>query len=619
MGDLTRRRFVQNGLLTGGALAASRGLMAASEPIPARPTRLTPVGYEQVRLLDGPLREQFDRNHAFFLALSEDSLLKPFRQKAGLPAPGEDMGGWYTFYADFSPKGPFHGYIPGHSFGQYLSGLARAYAQTRSKPTQEKVHRLVDGFSKTITPKFYVDYHLPAYTFDKTCCGLIDAHAFAQDPVAMRALGSATDAVIPFLPGRALNRKEMYARPHKDDAYCWDETYTLPENLFLAYQRSGETRYRAMAKQYIEDESWFTPLSEDQNVLPGQHAYSHLNSLCSAMQSYLNLNDERYLRAARNGFRMIEEQSFATGGWGPNETFVKPGSAALAESLTKTHAGFETPCGAYGHFKITRYLLLETADSRYGDSMERVLYNTILGAKPLQPDGTSFYYSDYNDNAQRGYFDDKWPCCSGTFPQITADYGISAYMRRGPDVYVNLYVPSELRWRQGGAACTLTQTTEYPASSQSTMVLTLDRPQSFAVLLRVPGWAGAKTRIAVNGRAVDATVQPGTFARMQRTWKSGDRIEVEFDMSLRLETIPYQQAEGQRVALMYGPVALFAVGDLAASVTRTQLLAAERVSKSSTDWSSMDWKVATAAQPLTMRPFAAIGDEHYRLYQMVMA
>jgi DUF1680 family protein len=614
MGNLTRRRFVQNSLLTGGALAAPRGAMALGAVQTSRRTQLSQVGYEQVRLLDGPLREQFDRNHAFFLALSEDSLLKPFRQKAGLPAPGEDMGGWYTFYADFSPKGPFHGYIPGHSFGQYVSGLARAYAQTGSKPTQQKVHRLVDGFSKTITPKFYVDYHLPAYTFDKTCCGLIDAHAFAQDPVAMRALGSAMDAVIPFLPGRALNRKEMYARPHKDDAYCWDETYTLPENLFLAYQRSGETRYRAMAKQYIEDESWFTPLSEDQNVLPGQHAYSHLNSLCSAMQSYLNLNDERYLRAARNGFRMIEEQSFATGGWGPNETFVKPGSAALAESLTKTHAGFETPCGAYGHFKITRYLLLETADSRYGDSMERVLYNTILGAKPLQPDGTSFYYSDYNDKAQKGYFDDKWPCCSGTFPQITADYGISAYMRRGPDLYVNLYVPSELRWRQGGAACMLTQTTAYPASSQSTMVLTLDRPQSFAVLLRVPAWAGAKTHIAVNGRAVDATVQPGTFARVQRTWKSGDRIEVEFDMPLRLETIPYQQAGGQRVALMYGPMALFAVDDLTASVTRRQLLAAERVAKGSTDW-----KVATAAGPLTMRPFAAIGDEHYRLYQTVTA
>ena len=612
MGNLTRRHFLQNSALTGGALVISGRVRAAGAPVaPARQTQLSPVGYEQVTLLDGPLREQFDRNHAFFLALSEDSLLKPFRQKAGLPAPGEDMGGWYTFYADFSPKGPFHGYIPGHSFGQYLSGLARAYAQTGSKPTQQKVHRLTAGFAKTITPKFYVDYHLPAYTFDKTCCGLIDAHQFAHDPVAMRALGPATDAVIPFLPGRALNRKEMYARPHKDDAYCWDETYTLPENLFLAYQRSGEVRYRDMAKQYIEDESWFTPLSEDQNVLPGQHAYSHLNSLCSAMQSYLNLNDPKYLRAAHNGFRMIEEQSFATGGWGPNEAFVQPGSTTLAESLTKTHASFETPCGAYGHFKITRYLLLETADSRYGDSMERVLYNTILGAKPLLPDGTSFYYSDYNDDAQKGYHPDKWPCCSGTFPQVTADYGISAYMRRGPDVYVNLYIPSELRLQQ---RCTLTQTTQYPASSQSTIALKLDKPQPFAVQLRVPAWAGPKTRIAVNGKATDAVVQPGTFAKLERTWKSGDRIEVEFDMPLRLEPIPYQQTGGQNVALMYGPVTLFAVGDLSAPVTKAQLLAAERASKSSADWTA-----TTAAGTLIMRPFAAIGDEHYRLYRTVMS
>ena len=64
------------------------------------------------------------------------------------------------------------------------------------------------------------------------------------------------------------------------------------------------------------------------------------------------------------------------------------------------------------------------------------------------------------------------------------------------------------------------------------------------------------------------------------------------------------------MALMYGPVALFAVGDLSAPVTKAQLLAADRVLKSSTDWT-----VATARKPLTMRPFATISDERYRLYQ----
>ena len=100
------------------------------------------------------------------------------------------MGGWYDDAEDFTPMENFHAFIPGHSFGQYLSGLARAYAVTGSKPTQEKIQRLVRGYGATVDPagKFYVDYRLPAYTFDKTCCGLIDAHEFAGNSDALDVL-----------------------------------------------------------------------------------------------------------------------------------------------------------------------------------------------------------------------------------------------------------------------------------------------------------------------------------------------------------------------------------------------------------------------------------------------
>jgi len=91
----------------------------------------------------------------------------------------------------------------------------------------------VRGFAETVEPleSFYVDYRLPGYTFDKTCCGLIDAHEFAADPVALAVLKRATDAVLPHLPEKALSRAEQEARPHKTIAYTWDETYTLPENF----------------------------------------------------------------------------------------------------------------------------------------------------------------------------------------------------------------------------------------------------------------------------------------------------------------------------------------------------------------------------------------------------
>jgi DUF1680 family protein len=589
---------------TATALGRSMRAFAAFSAKDAIVPEISQFAYADVQLLDGPMLHQFSRNHAFFLTLDDNRLLKPFRQRAGLPAPGEDMGGWYSFSPEFDPPKNMTGYIPGHSFGQYLSGLARAYAVTGSKPTQEKVHRLVRGFAETITPKFYEGYCLPAYTFDKTNCGLIDAHEFAADPEALAVLNHATDAVLPFLPEKALTRTEQAARPHPNIAYTWDETYTLPENLYLAYKRGAGDRYRELAAHYLQDRNYFDPLAAGENILPGQHAYSHLNALCSAFQCYVTTGSEKHLRAARNGFEFIlTTQSFATGGWGPDETFRKPGSGDLGASLTKTHASFETPCGAYGHFKIARYLLRSSGSSRYGDSMEKILYNTILGALPIQEDGHSFYYSDYNDSGSKFFHQDKWPCCSGTFPQITADYGISSYFRSPHGVYVNLYVPSKLTWKQGSANCILTQRTQYPLVPETSMEFQLDRSETFTVMLRIPSWAGTKTRVAINGKAVQQGPEPGRFLPVSRSWKNGDRIEVQFDMPTRLESVDPQHPN--TVALMHGPIALFAVGDAPIRATRAQMLATRQLSQGSDTWKMSD---------IEFKQFGSIGREKYRVY-----
>jgi DUF1680 family protein len=497
----SRRQFLKQSAALAVSTAALRNrslAMTANASAPAQ-TRLSQFEYGDVQLLEGPMLEQFHRNVSLFLSLPDNDLLKPFRQLAGLPAPGDDMGGWYSPSKDFDPPNNLAGYIPGHSFGQYLSGLARAYAVTGDKAIQSKVHGLVQGLAPTVTTKFYDGYCIPAYTFDKTNCGLIDAHQFAADPDALAVLNKATDAVLPWLPEKALNRDEMMARPHKNMAYTWDETYTLPENFYLAWHRGAGDRYRQLARRFLQDDTYFGPLSENQNVLPGQHAYSHVNALNSAMQAYLTDGSELHLRAAKNGFRFVQEQSFATGGWGPNESFQKPGTDELAHSLHSTHSSFETPCGAYGHFKIARYLVRVTGDSTYGDSMEAVLYNTILGARPIRRDGVSFYYSDYNNDGHKADYEQKWPCCSGTFPQITADYGISSYFRSPRGVYVNLFVPSRVSWKQGSAQVSITQQTSYPYSNETSLHLKLDRPEKFVVALRIPAWAGAATAIRVNG------------------------------------------------------------------------------------------------------------------------
>jgi DUF1680 family protein len=609
MSKPSRRAFLKTSaaLAAGTAVLRSAPAFAAPTAATTPDTPLTQFDYHEIQLLDGPMLVQFQQNHALFLNLNEDSILKPFRQLTGMPAPGEDLGGWYSPSKLFDPPKNMTGYIPGHTFGQWLSGLSRAYAITGDKPTQAKVQRLVAGFAPTVSQKFYVDYCIPAYTFDKTNCGLIDAHQFAGNPQALAVLNHATDAVLPFLPAKALDREEMAARPHKNISFTWDETYTLPENFYLAYQRGAGARYRQLAQRFLEDDTYFGPLSENINMLPGQHAYSHVNGLCSAMQCYLTDGSKKHLAAAHNGFAFVQQQSYATGGWGPDETFQKPGTDGLADSLTNTHSSFETPCGAYGHFKITRYLMRVTGDSRYGDSMETVLYNTILGARPIKSDGISFYYADYNHNASKFDYEQKWPCCSGTFPQLAADYGISTYLRSAKGINVNLYVPSRITWQQGGTRVSLTQQTQYPAVGDTAMHLTLSKPEHFTIALRIPAWAGSKTRVTVNGNAVDATITPGTWANLDRTWKDGDRVELSLDMPLHLA--PLDDRHPQLVALLHGPVALFAIEPVPQAITQKQLLAAQRIGSSSA------WEVATSSGKVRMLPYPAITNESYRLYQ----
>lgn len=232
------------------------------------------------------------------------------------------------------------------------------------------------------------------------------------------------------------------------------------------------------------------------------------------------------------------------------------------------------------------------------------MYNTILGAKPLQLDGRTFYYSDYNFKARKVYSTNRWPCCSGTMPQVAADYRINTYFQDARGVYVNLYIPSTLKWTQGGAQIELTQKSEYPYDSHVQFEVKASRAAEFAVNLRIPAWAEGAA-ITVNGKREAASA--GSFARVQREWKSGDRIEVELPMKARLEAIDAQHAE--TVALVVGPMVLFALGD-PATVTRSQLLAAKKIG-------AQGWQIETASGAMKMLPFTAIQDQEYTTYLRV--
>jgi DUF1680 family protein len=603
---LTRRRFLESSTVSiaGAAILPRRWHFSGTVSPLAVP--LEEFGYDQVTLNSEPHEEQLQQCVSVLMGLNEDSLLKPMRQMGGLPAPGEDLGGWYIYDPNYDWHTFDAGFAPAATFGQWISALSRAYAINRSAEIRNKILRLNRLYAEAISDGFYEKNRFPAYSYDKLVCGLIDSHHWAGDPDALAILQRTTDTALRNIPAHAVEQGEHW-RPGTDESYTWDESYTIPENQFIAYQRGAGERYKEIGISYLHD-SFFGPLASGENSLATRHAYSHVNSLCSAMQAYLTLGSERHLRAAKNGFDMLTAQSFVTGGWGPDERLRATNSPEVAESLTKSHSSFETPCGSYAHFKLTRYLLRVTRDSRYGDSMERVMYNTVLGAKPLQSDGRTFYYSDYNFEGEKVYSNHRWPCCSGTLPQVAADYRINTYLRDQEGVWVNLYIPSTLRWKHQGAEVSLVQKSSYPDNGAIAFQFSLSKPTNLVANFRIPAWAEGAS-ISVNGKRRTDPVIPGTFASLRRKWKNGDRVELELPMRLRLEALNAQNSD--TVALLRGPLVLFAITKSQPKVTRQQLLNA-------TNTGAGKWQVLTALGPMTMLPFTAIEDEQYSTYLKVI-
>jgi len=532
---VTRRQFLAGAaaatLACDFSLAATAG---SAEP-------LAEFDYGNVELTGGPLKLQYDRIHAAYLALDNDRLLQVYRERAGLPAPGAPMGGWYDR----------DGFVPGHSLGQYISGLARIGKTTGDPACSAKVTDLVNGFAATLGPKDQsfagpnAEKVWPCYILDKHLAGLMDAYNLSGVASARELVPRVFRGALPYIPERGHDRIGK-----KDPPY--DETYVLPESLFLGYELTGDRALYDRAIAYLLDRDYFDPLAAGENVLPGRHAYSHVIALSSAGKARLVLGDEKYLRTMKNAWGLLAaQQRYATGGWGPNETLIEPHKGQLYESLHTTQDHFETPCGSYAAVKLARYLLCATGDARYGDGLERVVLNGALAVKEPDSDGDYPYYSTYGAQTHKVFYPKKWPCCSGTLVEAVADYVKNIYFRANDGVAVNLYAPSRLTWREQGTAVMLTQETEYPLGESVTMRIDCAAPTEFALQLRIPQWTAGTPAIRANGKPVRTDVRRG-FAVVRHRWKAGDVLTLELKQAFRTEAI--DELHPETAALLRGPL-----------------------------------------------------------------
>jgi uncharacterized protein len=533
--NVGRRDFLK-GASTSIGLAAYVAQSPAASTDSAR-ARIEPFEYDGVRLLDSRWMRQIKENRDYYLGLANDDILKGFRQDAGLSAPGTTLGGWCE--RNTSPI-----------FGQWLSGLARLSKATGDSQVRDKANYLLAEWGKTVKPNG--DCGMRHYAWEKLCCGLVDMHLYGENHQAMPLLEKVTDYAMKNFAHENVPANRL---PHTNFSGSPGEWYTLAENLYRAYQVSGNPKFKAFAEVWLYPAYWnkFADTSTPQEAY-GYHAYSHVNTFSSAAMHYEVTGDPTHLRILRNAYDYLQQtQCYATGGYGPDERLLKPGGS-LGRALESRQSTFEAVCGSWAGFKLSRYLMRFTGEARYGDWAERLLYNGVGAALPLTGRGRNFYYADYRvGGGMKVYRYDNFTCCSGSLIQCLADYHNLIYYKDPQSLYVNLYVPSEVTWNHQGNSLMIRQETEYPLSETSVLTIQSARSMEFPLRFRVPEWA-TDMSVKVNGTAANVKFVPASWATILRSWEDGDRVELRIPLRFRWQPVDSQHPH--RAAVVRGPVVM---------------------------------------------------------------
>jgi hypothetical protein len=193
-------------------------------------------------------------------------------------------------------------------------------------------------------------------------------------------------------------------------------------------------------------------------------------------------------------------------------------------------------------------LLRMEGSSRYGDLMERTIYNALFAAQ--SPDGRHLrYFSPLEGN--RVYWPDDTYCCPSSYRRIISELPGMIYYRWKGGLAINLYAASQAKVDLGeGVSLTVRQESDYPSSGRVVVHLDPSPAARFPLRLRIPAWA-ANARVAVNGQPLGQAIAPGAFLEIEREWKGGDQVTVELPMAWRL--VRGRARQSGRVAVMRGP------------------------------------------------------------------
>jgi DUF1680 family protein len=511
----------------------------------APPVLAQPFDLRDVRLRPGPVLDALTINRRYLLALDPDRLLHTFRITAGLPTTAEPLGGWEA------PNNELRGHFTGH----YLSACALLWAQTGDAAAKARselfVARLAEcqaaiggGYLSAFPEELFDRLRegkqawAPFYTVHKIMAGLLDCYTLCGNAQAMDVLKGMARWVALWV--RPLSEERM--------ARVLDREFGgMNEVLYNLYAATGEERWRALAKRF-DKEMVYTALAAGRDELKGLHVNTTIPQIIGAARGY-ELTGSRYLHDTADYFwhTVTERRCYCTGGTSNGESWNSPPG-----ELAKELSGYtQECCVTYNMQKLTRHVFTWTADARAADYYERAYYNGILGVQN-PADGDKLYYVPLASGYWKLFgtpLQDFW-CCTGSMAESFAKLGDSIYFHDASGIYVNLFVASEVEWKEKGLR--LVQETRFPEEDMVRFTVRVANPQRIALRIRVPYWCEAGSA-GLNGRPLEGFATPGSYFVLDREWRDGDRVSVTLPMRLHVHAMP---DDGSLQAVMYGPLVL---------------------------------------------------------------
>lgn len=536
-------------------------LVMASLAVDAATPAVETFGLGDVELLDSPFKQAMERNAEYLLSLDADRLLHNTRKYAGLKPKGELYGGWES-------QG-----IAGHTLGHYLTALSQQYAATHDQRFKQRLDYLIsemaeaqraygDGYVGALPElelstmrgfkqgkvevkdafTFKDGAWVPWYTQHKVLAGLRDAWTLGESAqakdVTLKLANWADDITAGLTPEQ---QQTMLRVEHGG----------MREVLFDIYGLTKDERYLKTAQRF-EHRAILDPLLAGRDELPGKHANTQIPKVIGAARGYEVANQSEGRPIAENFWKtVVHNHSWAIGGNSDGEFFFSPNTAS--EHLSAATA--ET-CNTYNMLRLTERLFGWQPQVEYADFEERALYNHILASQePKQ--GMFTYFMSLEPGHFKTYstpHDSFW-CCVGSGMENHTKYGAAIYFHTPDALYVNLFIPSVLRWQERGLE--LQQNTRYPNENRTSLTVTKAPATPLSLRVRVPAWASGNAALKLNGKPVAVDAKPGSYATLQREWKQGDVLEMTLPTSVRTEPL---HGSDDQFAFVYGPVVL--AGDL---------------------------------------------------------